>query len=269
MLDLQFQHYILRINRLIKKQLAIYLLLLSGIGGCRQELESRLVIATASNMQFAMSELVTAFELESGIACDVILSSSGKLTAQIMEGAPYHVFVSADMKYPTELFTTGFAVSKPEVYALGHLVLWSVKREPKPSLEMLTDDRVKNIALANPKSAPYGAAAVHILEENGLYPLVQQKLVYGESIAQTNQFVLSGAAEVGFTALAAVLSPQLKEKGSWTELNESTYPPIAQGMVVIKGSEMQMQNAHLFQEFLFSDPAREILKRFGYSVPTP
>lgn len=219
-------------------------------------------------MQFAMNELVDAFTKESGILCDVVISSSGKLTAQIKEGAPYEVFVSADMKYPKELCQSGFTTSQPVIYAYGKLVLWSYSDQVRPSIDILTDDKISHIALANPKTAPYGEASIEVLNHYDIYDSVKHKLVFGESISQTNHFITTQSAEVGFTAKSVVLSPEMKEKGNWVEIDDATYSPIAQGMVIIKTKDKQkLEWAEKFEAFMISEAGRDILKNFGYNVP--
>ena len=188
-------------------------------------------------MQFAMEALVNIFEEETGIACEIIVSSSGKLTAQIKEGAPYHIFVSADMKYPEDLYKAGFSTAKPAVYAHGNLVMWSTSLDSTLSIESLQHKKIKHIAIANPQTAPYGAAALATLKYYKIYTAVKEKLVYGESISQTNQFIISSAAEVGFTAKSVVLSPRVKVKGQWVSVNSKAYTPIKQGIILIKTSD--------------------------------
>ncbi len=233
---------------------------------CQQKENDKLKVAVAANMQFAMKELSKSFTEETGIACDLIISSSGQLTAQIKSGAPYNVFVSADMKYPTELFTAGHTTDKPAIYAFGKLVMWSMIDSIKPSIDVLKKPDIKHIAIANPKTAPYGTAAIEALNHYNVYEDVKNKLVYGESISQTNQFIISKSAEAGFTAKSVVLSPEMKGKGNWTDIDEVDYSPIAQGAVVLKHNGSQQEDAQKFYNFLFSQKAKDILKNFGYSV---
>lgn len=242
----------------------LILLLAFAVSGCHKN-PHKLTIATAANVQFAMEELSQQFTSQSGIQCDVILGSSGKLTAQIKAGAPYDIFVSADMKYPNELYKTGLTTHKPEVYAFGRLVLWT-SGNTVPSIDSLNTPGIKHIAIANPETAPYGRAAVEALRHYGLYDPVKNKLVFGESIAQVNQFILSKTAGVGFTSRSVVMSPQMKDKGKWTEVAENAYTPITQGAVMIKREGMNEVDALIFYRYLFSDQAREILKKYGYLV---
>lgn len=245
-----------------------FLIIIVGVlmlSACHKTEESKLNIAVAANMQFAMKELVNEYEALSGVECQLIISSSGKLTAQIREGAPYDIFVSANMKYPQDLFDAGFTTSKPEVYAYGNLVLWSKTDDMSLSLDSLNNKMLHHIALANPKMAPYGMAAQEVLENLGLYESLEDKLVFGESIAQCNQFIISKSAEMGFTAKSVVFSQNAKDQGHWIDIDPSLYTPIAQGAVIIKQSELQPE-AKAFYEFLFSEKAAVILKEFGYHI---
>lgn len=232
---------------------------------CQKSEEAKLNIAVAANMQFAMKEILKEFKGQTGIKCQMMTSSSGKLTAQIKEGAPYHIFVSANMKYPQDLFDDGFTTSKPEIYAFGRLVLWSNIDGVIVSLDSLSNKSINHIALANPKMAPYGVAAKEVLESLGLYEKLEGKLVFGESVAQCNQFILSKSAEMGFTAKSVVLSQNAKDQGQWIDVDASIYSPIEQGAVIVRQGEMQAE-AKEFYEFLFSERAALILQEFGYQI---
>ena len=234
--------------------------------GQKEDKSSKLVIATAANMQFAMEALTQKFTEKTHIICELATSSSGKLTAQIKEGAPYDLFVSANMKYPQELFSHGYAKSAPKIYAYGQLVLWTTIADLEPSIDVLTQEHINHIALANPKSAPYGSAAIEVLQHYNITPQVEQKLVYGESIAQTNQFMMSKSAEIGFTAMAVVRSPKIKGVGKWKILDSDFHSPIAQGAILIKNEQESNTAAEQFYNFLFSDSAIEILKAYGYTT---
>jgi len=224
-----------------------------------------LVIATAANMQLPMAEIAKQFSENTGIECELVISSSGKLTAQIIEGAPYDVFVAANIKYAEEIYNSGFAAIPPEIYACGKLVLWSMYENIAPSIELLTTDKIEHIALANPKTAPYGVATIGVLNHYNIYDKLKNKLVFGESIAQTNQFITSRAAEVGFTALSVVLSPEMKGKGSWLEIDISAYSHIEQGIIVIQRDSRENKAAIEFYKYIFSDDAQKTLMHFGYS----
>lgn len=229
----------------------------------------KVLVATAANVQFAMDELTRLFEEQSGIKAEVILSSSGKLTAQIQQGAPYDLLVSADMKYPKTLYESGQAEAPPRVYALGALVLWTLGDiELSADLSFLQNPAIHKIAIANPQNAPYGEQAVRALQHYGVYDQVVSRLVYGESIAQTNQYILSRVSEVGFTAKSVVLSPEIQGKGHWVEIDPAAYSPIEQGVVITRyGEEHHPEASRRFYDFLFSQTARDILIRYGYGLP--
>jgi len=242
----------------------IFLLLINF--GCKKKKEDSIIIATSANMQFAIKDIATAFTKSTGIDCNLVISSSGKLSAQIKEGAPYDIFVSADIKYPTSLFKSGFTTENPKIYAFGQLVLWSALNEVQPSIELLSSDSIKHIAVANPKTAPYGQASMSVLKIENIYDKIDHKLVYGESISQTNQFIISGAAQIGITSKSVVLSSHVKNIGSWIDIDKKSYPAIKQGAVIIKKDSIH--NASLkFYDFLFSSRSKEILENFGYLVP--
>ncbi|NNE03361.1 MAG: molybdate ABC transporter substrate-binding protein [Eudoraea sp.] len=238
------------------------------LGGCRtQKEETKIVrVATAANMQFAMEQLTTAFTKNTGISCEVVVSSSGKLYAQIREGAPYDLFVSADLKYPNELHKKKLTRSAPKVYAYGQLVLWTMNDTLQLSLDQLTLNQIRHIAIANPKTAPYGRAAIEVLKRHTLVASVSEKLVYGESIAQTNQFITSGAAEIGFTSKSVVVSNEMKGKGKWVVINNNDYSPIKQGVVLLNNRKIKNPVAQKFYDFLFTEEGKNILQNFGYSV---
>ncbi len=231
-----------------------------------QEQNISISIAVAANMQFAMPELTAAFKEETGIDCKTIVSSSGKLTAQIRQGAPFDLFISADMKYPNEIYKYDLAATPPKVYAYGQLVLWSMQDGINVDLKNLGNPRIRHIAMANPKTAPYGEAAEEVLRKLDFYKSLQPKLVFGESIAQTNQFIITKSAEIGFTAKSAVVSPQLKGKGSWEIVDPSLYKPILQGAIVIKRKNGAIEAAKKFYNFLSSKKAKDILQTYGYTT---
>ncbi len=245
------------------KPIIFCFLLSATFASCQQNPNNVLQIATSANAQFAIKEIGSIFTQETGIEVNIIQGSSGKLLAQITEGAPYDIFISADLKYPQELYRAGLATQEPSVYAYGKLVLWTSKKM-EVSLDILNQDNVFHIALANPKTAPYGLAAKQFLQHHKLFNALKEKLVFGESISQTTQFINSGAAEIGFTALSVVMSPPLKNVGHWIELDTTAYSPIAQSAVIIKTGNKSMEQAEKFYQFLFTHKAKIILKKYGY-----
>jgi len=226
----------------------------------------QLHIAVAANAQFVAGKIKEAFKKETGIDAELTISSSGKLTAQIEQGAPFDVFLSADMKYQEALYSKGLTTTRPQVYAYGALVMWTLKNiNLNKGLSILLDKDVNKVAMANPKLAPYGEAAIQALNKQNILQQLQSKIVYGESIAQVNQYLLSGAADVAFTAKSVVLDSALSGKGKWMEVNSKWYNPIAQGVVVIKqNNTAQMQAANRFYQFLFDAKAKNIFKKYGY-----
>lgn len=231
---------------------------------CQNQSKDPLRIAVAANMQYAMDSLVLVFEKETEIACEVIVGSSGKLATQIQAKAPYDIFISADTLYPQMLYTKGLTMDKPQVYSYGKLILWTLKEDIDLSLDILRSSEVKKIALANPKPAPYGRLTMKVLEEVGVLSEVEHKLVYGESISQTNQFILSKSVDLGITAQSAVFAPHLKNKGTWKLINVDR--SMAQSMVILKNRVEQVPKAQKFEAFLFSEKGQEILKSFGYDL---
>lgn len=251
----------------MKKLNFVFFVLLLSIGSSFAQ--NKLTVAAAANVQYVMNELAKDFESSTGIKTDIILNSSGKLTAQIKEGAPYDVFVSADMKYPQELYKNGYAIDSPKVYANGLLVLWTTQTSIKPvaDLSVLTSDEIKKIAIANPQTAPYGEASVEAMNYYKVYDKVKNKLVYGESISQASQYISSGSANIGFTAKAIVLADEMKSKGIWIDVDRKAYKPISQGAVILKhGNETNRDAAKKFYDYLYSQKAKNILKKYGYVV---
>lgn len=230
---------------------------------------STIMVAAAANVQYAMQELKSEFTKETGIRTEIVIGSSGQLTAQIQQGAPYDIFISADMKYPKTLYKNKMAIEAPKAYAYGALVIWTMKKGINfdINLKELLSNRIEKIALANPRTAPYGVAAVQVLKYYGIYEQVKGKLVYGESISPTNQYIVSQAVDVGFTAKSVVMSPVMNGKGKWMEVSTDAYSSIEQGCVILKyGFENHKKGSKLFYNFLFSGKAKNILHKFGYKT---
>lgn len=230
---------------------------------------AQITVATAANVQFAMEEIKKAFLAESGVEVKTVYGASGKLTTQIRNGAPFDVFVSADMDFPDTLHKWGYAVEKPKAYALGTVVLWSTRGvDVDKGMAVLTDPSVTKVAIADPKRAPYGRAAVEAMQKAGLYEAVKPKLVYGENISQVTQYILTGNADIGFNAKSVVLSDSAKGKGKWKEVETALHGPIVQGAVICKyGKENNPGQSAKFFAFLYSEPARNIFSRHGYLLP--
>jgi len=229
----------------------------------------QLTIAAASDLQTVLPDIVREFERTAAARVRVSYGSSGTFFAQIQNGAPFDVFLSADVDYPRQLADAGLADrSTLQLYATGHLVVWA-RRESKLDLSRglaaLTDARVRRVAIANPKYAPYGRAAVAALRDARLYDAVQPKLVMGESLAQAAQLVESGNADVGLLSRSMVLGPTLKAEGTYAEVRAS-YPAIDQAGVVVKASR-EPALARAFIAFLRRADTGKQLERFGFALP--
>ena len=224
-----------------------------------------LKVAVAANLQGVIKVLQQDFTRKTNIQIDPIVGSSGNLSNQIKNGAPYAVFLSADMNFPNDLYKAGFTVSKPVVYALGSLIICSKQNLNFNHWEkLLQSNQIKKIALANPATAPYGKAATEVLQRKTLLPKIQPKIVYGESIAQVNIYLTTGVAEIGFTTEALVTDVANKQKIYWQRVPAADYQPIEQGMVIIKRPTTNLQQAEKFYQYLQSASAKTILKKYGY-----
>ncbi|HEY8027538.1 MAG TPA: molybdate ABC transporter substrate-binding protein [Burkholderiaceae bacterium] len=226
-------------------------------------------VAIAASAQYVFEDLKTEFKKESGHDLTASFNSSGKFATQIMSGAPYDVFLSADMEFPEKVYQAGFATAAPRVYAYGALVVWSMKNvDLRTWRSPFADAALGKVAVANPQTAPYGRETMKVLAGAKLDQSLQPKLVYGESIAQTNQYIFSGIADAGFTAKSIVLSPEMQGKGRWIEVPKELYSPIAQGAVLLKhGVDANSKASRQFYDFLYSAKARAIFERFGYLLP--
>jgi molybdate transport system substrate-binding protein len=247
----------------------MYFLLLLAFGTLSLVAQPKITVAVAANMQYTMQELIAEYNKADQTKINIVLGASGKLTQQIQNGAPFDVFISADKEFPQKLANNKHTLEAPKVYAQGLLVLWSVKPnlQPAKDLKLLLGANIKNIAIANPKTAPYGSAAESILKKYGLYDKVSSKLVTGESISQTSQFIVTQNADIGFTAKAIVISKEMQGKGKWVELNARDYPPIEQSAALLKhAKENNEAAARKFYNFLYSAKAKAIYNKFGYIV---
>jgi len=244
----------------------IILVIILSFFSCNTKTTDTLTIAAAANVQFALDTLTALFEHETGIKTNIITGSSGKLTAQIMQGAPYDIFLSADMKYPEQIFNKGKGLKAPEIYAYGSLILWTFKDDVEPDPEILTSDLIRRIAIANPKTAPYGVVSVEFLKKMKLFEKVKDKLIFGESISQVNQFITSRSADIGFSAESVALSSRLTDTGHWVKLDDTKYEPIRQGVIIIDRENGQSDDAEIFFSFLLSPRVKIILSEFGYKT---
>jgi molybdate transport system substrate-binding protein len=226
-------------------------------------------IAVAANVSYAIDELLKEFnKLHPETEVRVTLGSSGKLTAQIKNGAPYSMFMAANMKYPEALYSEGIATTKPVIYAQGALAyLSSSQKDYDKGIDLVKDSSIEKIAVANPKTAPYGTAAVEAMKNAGVYEEVKDKLVYAESISQTVSYAVT-AADIGFIAKSSLYSDTMSryvENTHWVAVDPTLYKPIDQGIVILKhGSENEKVQA--LYDFMLSNTAKEIFKSYGYIV---
>lgn len=226
-------------------------------------------IAVAANMGYAIEALKVSFHKKyPQTTVQVILGSSGKLSAQIQYGAPFELFLSANMTYPNLLHKAGFTTDKAEVYAQGALALFSAsKRDFTSKLGVLAGADISKIAMANPNTAPYGVASKEALVKAKLYEKLKDKLVYGESAAQTLTYA-KHAVEIAIIAKSALYARQMsvyKEGVHWIEIDKEMYRPIDQGMVWLKSAKDKLE-VKAFYDFMLSQEAKEILQNFGYHV---
>lgn len=228
-------------------------------------------VAAASDLQAVLPAIAAQFEKETGRKVQVVFGSSGNFFAQIQNGAPFDVFLSADIDHPRRLERAGLAERETFYeYATGRIVLWTRTDsgiDLRKGLSMLTEAAVRRIAVANPEHAPYGRAAVAALRHEALYDRVRGKLVLGENISQAAQFVQSGNADVGILALSLALAPALKGAGVFVEIPASLHPPIEQAAVVLSSSKHKAV-ARSFVDALKKPESISILRSYGFEVPS-
>lgn len=220
-------------------------------------------------MKDAFSQINAAFKATGNPDIRVVYGSSGNLTAQIMNGAPFNLFISADERFPIELYQQGKAIDDGIVYASGKLAIIS-----KTSAGMnLTDEKgelvrvikkANKIAIAKPELAPYGKAAIEYLKAQGLWDIAKDKLIYGDNIGIATMYVVTGAADLGFTALSLAKSADVAKETNFILVNSKLYEPIKQRMILIKGAPREV--VALYQ-FMQSSQAKLILQQYGYSTP--
>jgi molybdate transport system substrate-binding protein len=245
---------------------ATLLLLALFCAGCASHSAAqKITIAAAADLNFAMPEIARQFRAaRPAVEWEIAYGSSGNFFAQISNGAPFDVFLSADVEYPRKLAAAGVGMGNSVfTYAVGRLVVWVPAASPLDPATALGEPAVKHVAIATPQHAPSGRAAQAALRSLGLYASVEPKLVFGENIAQTLQFVESGAADAGIVALSLALAPAERARGRYWEIPLDAYPRMEQGGIILKDS----QAARDFRAFLLSAGGRRILKQYGFFVP--
>lgn len=258
-------------KRLLCAVLAVSLFLIAKSSAQADKPSSELTVAAAADLSSALTDIGDGFGKKTGISVRLSFGASGALTQQIENGAPFDVFLSADMDYPRQLIREGQADgTAPYQYAVGKLVLWVPADSPldveHKGMSVLLDPFVKKISIANPQHAPYGRAAVEALKHAGLYDRLSDKFVTGENISQAAQFVESGNAQAGFVALAHAIAPAMKGKGKYWEVPADFYAPLAQGVVAISRSSHKKE-AQQFLDYLKTSPAKEVLQKYGFTLP--
>jgi molybdate transport system substrate-binding protein len=241
--------------------------------GCaRQGATQKVTVAAAADLQFALPATVRAFQAgNQGIRISAVYGSSGNFYSQIANGAPFDVFLSADMEYPRKLAQQGLALPDSLfMYGVGRLAVWVPNESGldvhKLQMRTLESDSVQHVAIANPQHAPYGKAAEAALRSLGVYDRVKPKLVFGENIAQTLEFVQSGAAQAGIVALSLAMAPAVRGQGSYWEIPLDAYPRLEQGGAILQRAR-DSQAAARFREFLLQPAGRGILKQYGFYLP--
>lgn len=244
-----------------------WFLVLSG----RLLLAQQITVAAAADLNYALPELSKQFEAATGTKVAVSFGSSGNLFSQIQNGAPFDLFFSADEEYPKKLAAAGILdATTPRIYAIGHLVIWVPNRSAADPatlrVDLLTQPGVERIALANPQHAPYGRAAMAVLEHYGIRDKVAGKLVFGESVSQAAQFVQSGNAQAGFIALSLAKSPAMASSGKYWEVPADAYPELRQAAGVVSASK-QKKLAQAFLDFVLSPEGERVLRKYGLTPP--
>lgn len=229
-----------------------------------------LTVAAASDLTYSIGELAEAFRKQvPGANVKTSLGSSGNFFAQITNGAPFDVFLSADLMYPQRLASAGAAdAATLSTYAIGRLALWSLdpRFDLRQGMAVFKDARLTRVAIANPDVAPYGRAARAALQQHGVWDGLTGKLVMGDNIAQAAQFIQTGNAQVGVVSYATVLAPRLKGVGQHYLVPQAGLAPIEQGAIITRHGQGNPL-APRFMQFLRSPAARAILQRHGFALP--
>lgn len=229
------------------------------------------LVAAASDLKFALDEILERFRADTGIAARIAYGSSGIFARQIMRGAPYELFLSADEQFVHELHAQGLTRGTGELYAIGRLALFAPTGsplEPDPRMDDLARrvaaGQLGRFAIANPEHAPYGRAAEQALRARGLWPALRPRLVLGENVAQAAKFASGGDTEGGLIAYSLALSPELRRRGTFALIPDSMHAPLRQRMVLLQGATPAAERLY---EYLRSPASREILARYGFLLP--
>lgn len=248
--------------RYFKPVLMLFLMLMPAIA-----LAEKFTIAAASDLRYALNEVVAVYQKANPSHKPVVIyGSSGKMTTQIINGAPYDIFFSADISFPQKLKAEGFAVTEPTVYALGRIVLWSAKQDASQlTFKDLTSDKFRRIAIAQPAHAPYGLRAQEAMQAEGVWEAVQRKLVFGENIAHTAQMAESGAADIAVIALSLAKFPHMAKQGYYL-IDETLHNPLTQGYVITRHGDGKAPVKN-FVRFMETDQTHDIMEKYGFVIP--
>jgi molybdate transport system substrate-binding protein len=229
------------------------------------------VIAVAANLQFAVTEIAESFTADTGMRVRLSFGSTGNLSRQTREGAPFELFLAADDAVPLALHRDGFTRDEGRVYALGRIVLVAPRGSPLDPVEGLDGVRalldaggITRFAIANPDHAPFGIAAREALTANDLWDDLQPFMVLGENVSQAAQFALSGNAEGGIIAYSLALAPEVGQRGTYALIPEDRHEPLRQRMVLLTGAGAVAQ---AFYAYMDEPAAREIMERYGFVLP--
>jgi molybdate transport system substrate-binding protein len=254
----------------LKRIVVVAMLLLMTAPAVRGAQGGPVVVAAAADARFALDELATLFMQRQGVQIQITYGSSGQLATQIEQGAPFDLFFSADEQLIRHLIAQGLIAEQTEqIYGIGRIVLWvrnGSPIDPQQGLRVLTDDRIRFIAIANPEHAPYGRAAEQALGASGLWDQVHTKLVLGENISQTLQFARTGNADVGIVALSLAVAPPVQPDGRYWLIPASLHDPIRQAAGVVARSP-RLEQAKAFLALVTGPEGRQVLRRYGFTLP--
>jgi molybdate transport system substrate-binding protein len=254
------------------KGLLVALLIAAFLTGCGGSTETRTVrVAAAADLTFALPEIgVLVKGVDPTIDIAPAFGSSGQFLQQIVNGAPFDLYLSADRAFPEEVANQGLAdpVELFE-YGVGRLVVWTTRAElGKPTMQTLGDRAVRTVSIANPRHAPYGRAADNAIVNSGLAETVASKLVLGENVSQAAEFVLSGSADVGVVALALVLADAVSDEGEWTLVPADLHAPITQAGVILQRAQ-DIEAARVVRDVIMSPAGQDVLRRYGFEPVGP
>jgi molybdate transport system substrate-binding protein len=228
-------------------------------------------VAAASDLKFALESVAAQFQQQTGQSVRLVFGSSGNFKTQILQGAPFHLFMSADEQFVFELADAGKTEDRGRAYAVGRIGILVPPGSPlKADGELqdlaaaLKDGRLRKFAIANPQHAPYGTRAQEALQHAGLWSAIQPRLVYGENVSQAAQFAVSGSTQGGIVAQSLALAPEVAKTGRFALIPEAWHQPLRQRMVLVKGAPSA---ARAFYDHLSTPAAQAILVRYGFAMP--